>query len=68
MEPGHTDTVSPNSSASNNKTSNDFTALRTCLTVALHSSKETHLRIKDVNLPIVLSKAFHWFMPKSVIL
>lgn len=57
-----------NSSASNNKNSNDFIALRAYLTIESHSSKETYLRIKDVNLPISLTKTFHWFMPESVLL
>lgn len=55
----------PNSSTSNNKDNN---ALRAYLTIEFHSSKETHLRIKDVNLPINLIKAFHWLVPQSGIL
>lgn len=58
--------MSPNSSASNNKNNYNFIALRAQLTMELHSSKETHLRIKDYIKSICPAKAFLWSMPEPV--
>lgn len=51
MEPGtHRRILCPQIVQHQITTSNDFIALRAYLTIELHSIKETHLRIKDVNL------------------